>query len=264
MKDYVLSNDFTYHSTGSSEGTQVKYYKDGKWFKQDLNGYESNSEYIISCLLDCSNISNYVSYEKCLINGKDGCVSKSFLGHDESFITFERLHQSYTGRHMLDEVMLLNSPEEKIRYVKDFISTNTGLDVSSYLSDIFSLDALTLNYDRHFNNLGIIYDSLNDKYHEAPIFDNGAGLLSNISRFPFFNSIEENILNVIGQPICSNLDLQAYYAGITLKVDYDLFERTYLSILGHSRAIDVLCYQLEQKRSLFPDFVKYPDLEEER
>lgn len=259
MAEYILSNDFIYHSTGSSEGTQDKYYKDNLWFKMDLNGYEGNAEYIITCLLNCSNISNYVSYEKCLINGKDGCVSKSFLGPNEAFITFERFHKIHKGSHILDEIMLFNTPEEKIQYVKDFIYNKAGLDISSYLSNIFSLDALVLNYDRHFNNLGIIYDGSNDKYHEAPIFDNGAGLLSNVSRFPFFNSIAENISNVIGQPICSNLDLQAYYAGITLRIDYDLFEKTYLPKLGHSRAVDVLCYQLEQKRSLFPNYVKYPN-----
>ena len=148
-----------YHSAGSSEGTQAKYYMDGKWFKQDLNGYESEAEYLISCLLDCSNVCDYVSCEECLINGKKGCVSESFLNENEAFITFERLHQIYTGRHMIDEVMVLNDIEDRIQYVKDFILSNTGLDVSSYLSNIFSLDALTLNYDRHFNNLGIIYDS---------------------------------------------------------------------------------------------------------
>lgn len=264
MTNYVLTDNFTYHSSGSSEGTQIKFFKDGNWFKQDLNGYESEAEYLISCLLDCSNITNYVSYERCTINGKDGCVSHTFLHPSEMFITFERLHQTYTGEHMLDKTMLLGSPEEKIAYVKKFILENTGLDISSYLSNIFSLDALTLNYDRHFNNLGIIYDSSADRYFEAPIFDNGAGLLSNISRFPLFDSIEENAAKIIGQPICSNLDLQAYYAGISLKIDYDLFERQYLAYMKPSRAVDVMKYQLERKRSLFPDFEKYPELEEDR
>lgn len=266
MKEYILSDAFAYHSAGSSEGTQVKYCKDGLWFKQDLNGYESETEYLVSCLLDCSNISNYVRYEKCKINGKDGCVSKSFLNDNESFITFERLHLMYTGKHMADEVMMLNSPEEKISYVKTFVKDNTNLDISSYLSNIFALDALTLNYDRHFNNLGIIYDSSVDRYREAPIFDNGAGLLSNVSRFPFFSSIEENVENVIGQPICANLDLQAYYAGITLKIDYDILKKVLEDNNSKSRAYAVLKYQIDHKQSLIQDFCKYPnvEIEEER
>lgn len=245
-----------YHSAGSSEGTQAKYYMDGKWFKQDLNGYESEAEYLISCLLDCSNVCDYVSCEECLINGKKGCVSESFLNENEAFITFERLHQIYTGRHMIDEVMVLNDIEDRIQYVKDFILSNTGLDVSSYLSNIFSLDALTLNYDRHFNNLGIIYDSEREIYREAPIFDNGAGLLSNVSRFPLFKSIDENVGNIAGQPICANLDLQAYYDGITLRIDYRMFENQYLKYMKPSRAIEILEYQLEHKRSWIPNFEK--------
>lgn len=263
MQNYTLPDSCTYKSQGSSEGTQTKFFMDGKWFKQDLNGYEGEVECLVSCLLDCSNIDNYVQYEECMINGKRGCVSDNFLKENEMFITFERLHQMYTGRHMIDEVMVLGDTEERINYVKDFVFKHTGLDISNYLSNVFAVDALVLNYDRHFNNLGVIYDSEKDSYREAPIFDNGAGLLSNISRFPAFQSIEENTSHIAGQPICANLDLQAYYAGIKLKIDYDAFETKYFPYFENSRAVEVLKYQLEQQKSLFPDFKKF-ELEEER
>lgn len=119
-----------------------------------------------------------------MINGKSGCVSENFLRENETFITFERLHFSYTGQHMLDVVMIYSDIRERIEYVKKFIKKNTNLDISACLSKIFSVDALTLNYDRHFNNLGIIYDSEKNVFREAPVFDNGAGLLSNVSKFP--------------------------------------------------------------------------------
>ena len=256
MRSYELPKSNIYHSAGSSEGTQVKFFSDGKWFKQDLNGYEGETEYIVSCLLSCSNISDYVTYEKCMINGKSGCVSKNFLRENETFITFERLHFSYTGQHMLDAVMVYSDIKERIEYVRQFIKKNTNLDISGYLSNIFSVDALTLNYDRHFNNLGIIYDSEKNIFREAPVFDNGAGLLSNVSRFPVFRSIEENSEHIAGQPICANLDLQAYYAGITLQIDYEMFENLYIQTLKPSRALLVLKYQLQQKRKLFPDLKK--------
>ena len=70
MQNYTLPDSCTYKSQGSSEGTQTKFFMDGKWFKQDLNGYEGEVECLVSCLLDCSNIDNYVQYEKCMINGK--------------------------------------------------------------------------------------------------------------------------------------------------------------------------------------------------
>ena len=120
------------------------------------------------------------------------------------------------------------------------------------------LDRYVKNYMKllPFNNLGIIYDSEKNVFREAPVFDNGAGLLSNVSKFPVFRSIEENSENIAGQPICANLDLQAYYAGITLQIDYEMFENLYIQTLKPSRALLVLKYQLQQKRKIFPDLKK--------
>ncbi len=42
---------------------------------------------------------------------------------------------------------------------------------------LFEVDALFCNDDRHLNNIAVIEH--NDKYDYCPIFDNGAGLLSN-------------------------------------------------------------------------------------
>ena len=44
MQNYTLPDSCTYKSQGSSEGTQTKFFMDGKWFKQDLNGYEGEVE----------------------------------------------------------------------------------------------------------------------------------------------------------------------------------------------------------------------------
>lgn len=54
-----------------------------------------------------------------MINGKSGCVSENFLRENETFITFERLHFSYTGQHMLDVVMIYSDIRERIEYVKN-------------------------------------------------------------------------------------------------------------------------------------------------
>ena len=50
MKDYTLSSSSIMYANGSSDGTQVKFCERGKWFKQDLRGYEGEVEYIVSCL----------------------------------------------------------------------------------------------------------------------------------------------------------------------------------------------------------------------
>lgn len=256
MKDYTLSSSSIMYANGSSDGTQVKFCERGKWFKQDLRGYEGEVEYIVSCLLACSNVDNYVFYHQCTINGKPGCISNDFLRPNESFISFESLHLQYTGLSLTDKVMEYQDFQERYDYTCDFILRTCNIDVKTYLSNIFSLDALTLNDDRHFNNLGVIYDYNNNKYYEAPIFDNGAGLLSDIIKYPQWKSLEENISNVVGQPLCSKLDLQAFYAGFTLQLDYNMFIRNCLSQMKQSRAVDVMYYQLEHSRNFIQNFEK--------
>lgn len=253
MKDYCIPESGICITEGSSDGTQIKYFYDGKWFKQDANGYEGLTEYVVSCVLECSNIDDFVRYEQCKINGKDGCLSESFLSEGESFYTFERLHKMFKGRNMVDEVMMLSDVESRIRYVVKFLNDAINLDCSRYISDITALDALILNPDRHFNNLGVIYNENTNIYRTAPVFDNGAALLSNTLRFPFYNTIEDNISSVVGQPFCAKLELQAYYAGIKLRIDYNRLYRQYLDLMPNSRCIDVLKYQIENCRKLIPE-----------
>ena len=78
MKEYTVPATNTYTSHGSSEGSQVKFFYAGKWFKQNLTGYEGKAEHLASCVLACSNIDDFVWYDECIINGRKGCVSDSF------------------------------------------------------------------------------------------------------------------------------------------------------------------------------------------
>ena len=47
---------------------------------------------------------------------------------------------------------------------------------------MFEIDSLVLNDDRHLNNIAVIEE--NGQYDYCPIFDQGAGLLSNVQFFP--------------------------------------------------------------------------------
>lgn len=47
---------------------------------------------------------------------------------------------------------------------------------------LFEIDSLFLNDDRHLNNIAVLKE--NDKYDYCPIFDNGAGLLSDTRLSP--------------------------------------------------------------------------------
>ena len=243
MKDYKLSAQAIVMMSGSSAGTQPKYYDNGYWYKTNNNGYEGLSEYLVSLLLSCSNVDSYVTYEECKVNGRSGCRSKNFLNKSETYISFQRLYDMYKGGNLTEDIMLYNEVGDRINYVKDFIFEYTEYDITNYLSQILTLDYVTLNTDRHFHNLGIIANKDTGEFYAAPVFDNGDALLSNYEVFPLDYDIEENIERAYSEPFSSNHGIQAKEAGFGLKIDYDMLNSK-LEKEPESRAIKVLKHQL--------------------
>lgn len=250
MEKYILSPKALVMVSGSSKGTQPKFYSEGYWYKQNIVGYEGLSEYLVSRLLSCSDCKNYVAYEQCQINGKPGCRSKSFLGEGGQFMSFQKLYEIYTGQNLTDKIRLIPEVRDRIVFVVDYVRDMTGFDATSYLSKILALDMLTLNTDRHFNNLGLILNSRDNSVREAPIFDNGNSLLSDVNRFEFDLSLEKNLENVYGQPFSASLEAQAAAAGIGLRIDFKKLEET-LAVEPESRALNVLKHQARRYQHLF-------------
>ena len=176
IEEFIISDEYLVRTSGTSDGTQDKYCKDDYWFKLDRYGGEGLAETAASIILRKSGLAPelFVEYKPCLINGKNGCYSKDFLSADESFITLYRLYKNVTGRD-LAAVTARMDYDDAIEYVINFVKEQTELDIHEYLANTFFLDMLILNEDRHFNNLGIIYDGTNFK--TAPIFDNGKSFL---------------------------------------------------------------------------------------
>ncbi len=247
MKNYKLSNSAIVMVAGSSAGTQPKYYENGYWYKTNNNGYEGLSEYLVSLILSCSDAKEYITYEKCTINDRNGCRSKSFLKENETFISFQRLYDMFNGGNLTDAIMIYSDVEDRIKFVVEFIKEYTDFDCYNYLSSILTLDYFTLNIDRHFHNLGLVGNSQTGRFRAAPIFDNGDALLSNYEKFPADISLEENIENVYGQPFSANLGLQAKALGFNLKIDYKKLDEK-LTNEPESRAVDVIRYQMEHVR----------------
>jgi len=254
MIDYKLSPEALVMVQGSSRGTQPKYYENGYWYKINNVGYEGLAERLVSVVLKYSNVKDFVEYEQCNINGRPGCRSRNFLFENESFISFQRLYELYTGDNLQEHMRMISEIGGRIDFVKDFICDHTGFDCSEYLSQILTLDMLTLNTDRHFNNLGVIVDAGTGQYRAAPIFDNGNSLLSDWERF-YKEDIAENIELVYGQPFSSSLEMQVGYAGIGLSIDYDGLEEELESEKG-TRGVEVLRYQLEKYRNIIPDLAQ--------
>lgn len=247
-----LSPDALVMVAGSSIGTQKKFYEHGYWYKQNSLGYEGTAEYLSSVVLSCSNIDRYVTYERCTINGCPGCRSANFLAEGETYVSLQRLYDTYHGGQLSERIRLIDRPKERIQYVTRYVQDIIGLDMSEQFSKLLAFDMLILNTDRHFNNIGIIADTKRQIYKNAPVFDNGNALLSNVGIFDFDTPVEDHIEKVVGQPFSASLERQALEAGIGLKLNYHAL-REKLQKEPASRALDVLWIQLEKYESLLRD-----------
>ena len=177
----------------SSKGNQEKWYdtQTGCWYKLDQFGYEALAETLVSTLLLESNIETdsgftFVRYhmERLNLRGvvRTGCSSKNFLQPGQSLITINKLLTNYLGLPLTKKLMQLPSDKKRIAYIAEETASCTGLArFPQYLTLLFEVDALFCNDDRHLNNIAVIEQD--GKYDYCPIFDNAAGLLSNMQIF---------------------------------------------------------------------------------
>lgn len=178
----------------SSKGNQEKWYDRApdRWYKLDQFGYEALVETVISALLEQSSIETdtpftFVRYrmERLQVHGRErtGCSSKNFLRPGQSLITVNRLLSSHLGRPLREKLARLPSDKKRIAYLAEATAGITDLELfPQYLTLLFEIDALFCNDDRHLNNIAVIEQD--GQYDYCPIFDNGAGLLSNTQLSP--------------------------------------------------------------------------------
>ena len=220
MFDIAIEQEHISHLDGTSEGTQLKYYMNGFWYKIDTCG-EGKAEYLVSRLLTFTDLptDTYVLYENGWINHQAGCRSRNFLKPGQELMTLERLHQYLTGQKLSAKRSAFDKMESFIEYTLNFFTTQLGLDLYLYFKRIFSIDYITLNEDRHFNNLAAISDINIGKFIPAPIFDNGRSLLCGCQGYRDTLSLEENIKRVTARPFSGSHKKQFNYFGIGFKLD---------------------------------------------
>lgn len=175
--NYLTPESKMFFNKTLSKGAQPKYYADCYYYKVDTEMNEGLKEYIVSLLLASSSLpfSSYVSYEKCVINGRDGCRSLNFLQPGESFLPIGRLHEAVTGKPKLaDTLMQLSTAEERLDFILDLVESigANRNQFREYLRVIVQLDLLIENIDRHEFNYGLIR-TVDQSFRTAPIFDNG-------------------------------------------------------------------------------------------
>ena len=200
----------------SSKGNQEKWLDNGKWYKLDQFGYEALAETFTSMLLEYSNIEKDTPFcftrynmERLLVHGRErtGCSSDNFLRAGESIVTISHLFKQHLGGSLVDVLERLPSDKRRMMYIAEATTDITGLqEFPQYLTLLFEIDALVLNDDRHLNNIAVI--SQNGRFDYCPIFDQGAGLLSNIMYSPMDIIPKSLIINVKARPFNTTFNRQ--------------------------------------------------------
>lgn len=177
----------------SSKGNQEKWRDGDKWYKLDQFGYEALAEVFTARLLGRSNILSdtpfrFAAYqmERLLVHGRErtGCSSDHFLKDGETIVTLAHLFRQHLGHPLSEELGRLSSDKKRMVYLAEETATLTGLaQFPEYLTLLYEIDGLVLNDDRHLNNIAVL--EKDGKFDYCPIFDQGAGLLSNTLYAPF-------------------------------------------------------------------------------
>ena len=96
----------------SSKGNQFKWKQSGIWYKADYAGYEGLAEYMVSHLLQLSDMDDdeYILYKPIQIKYKNrefcGACSNDFIENDWQIITLERLFLQIHGMSFYESILL--------------------------------------------------------------------------------------------------------------------------------------------------------------
>ena len=253
---YNVDDSNVLDSSSSSKGNQDKWHIDNKWIKQDDLGYEALAEVLSSIVLSRIDSCSFVRYDFCDIRRREVvysncCVSDDCTGGD-TLVTLQRLFEELDFPvSNLDNLGVA----EAITLVSNLIFENYNLDIRDYLGRIIYFDSIVLNEDRHLHNIHLL--NCGNKLTTAPLFDNGASLLSDLADYPLITSNLINIRRVKSKPFTSSFNKQVSGVkklGIApLKIDIDNllkdieeFSTDRYSIDIQNRCKEVLRYRLRE------------------
>ena len=152
-----------------------------------------------------------------LYNGENVVVIKDFLGEDEVFVPFNGVGDSSLEQ---DKEKYQYSYEDIIDMLNDNVKLTDVKQTVDLFWDMFIVDALIANFDRHGSNWGFI--KKNNKYRLSPIFDNGSSL------FPQLNT-DEKIMAVLDDQ--NEID-QRIYTFPTSQVQHQGKKSSYYKIIS--------------------------------
>lgn len=178
----------------SSKGNQLKFHTGNTWVKIDSQfGSEGLAEEFVSQFEDCLLDFPHVSYKSTLVENNgvvcSGCLSENMLNDKAVFVSVRHILQGQDLR--IVEFRRYDNVVDNIRNIVEIVYNCTGVDLTSYFGRLLLLDALILNEDRHWMNIGVCFDR--GKYLEAPCFDNGSSLFCINWTYRVRKSLADNI-----------------------------------------------------------------------
>lgn len=211
----LFEQDIRTNDRQSSKGNQLKWENGNIWYKADYTGYEGMAEYAISHLLKKSTLfeEEFVLYDLEEIKYKSimykGVKSKNFLNDGWQIITLERLFKTYFGESLHKMLFSIVDHTERVFFLVNQVERLTRLkDFGVYINKLFTIDAMFLNEDRHTHNIAVLMNE-DGKFAYCPIFDNGAGLLSDTKMdYPLAAEIYNLMNSAKPKTICSDFDEQ--------------------------------------------------------
>ena len=181
------------------------------------------------------------------------------MGKGEELITLERLYKNTYGRSFYEDVFKIEEITSRARFIVDETVKLTNIkNFGAYLSILLAVDALFLNEDRHLHNIAVIVNNQN-KFRVCPIFDNGAGLLSDCKLdYPIDGNLLDMMKEVSAKTICTNFDeqLEVIESVYGKQVRFNFNRKTIQDILDLIHGYDVDTKE-RVKNILFEQIRKY-------
>ena len=252
----------------SSKGNQLKWETGGVWYKADAAGYEGLAEFAASWMLERSTLPRelFVRYEPVRIRYKEtvlrGAASPDFLRPGQQLLTAERVFRQKHGESLYQSVYHIPDHRERLRFLVNSMERITGLkDFGAYMSMLLTLDTVILNEDRHAHNIAVLRNE-DGSYGLCPVFDNGAGFLSDTSLDYPMSGDTIRFMELVESKTISNsfdeqLDLAEELYGEHLKFRFSRAEM-HEALAGADVYDDAECRRVEEV--ILQQMRKYPYL----
>ena len=164
-----------------------------KFQKDSAFGKRNNhiSEYLASHIFSLCGLNTHITLLG-TYKGENVVACLDFLNEGCQFVPFNDIGESTLDQ---DKERYQYEYEDIIQMLKDNSKLTNVSETINTFWDIFILDALLGNFDRHGANWGFI--KINNRYSLSPVFDNGSSLFSQLTD-------ENEMINIMNSKLETN------------------------------------------------------------